>query len=56
MTWRGPTVEEREAGQEWPMSTCHSLVLPALRDWMRGTLNKLIVDMTVSFVNSAADE
>ena len=33
VTWRGPTVEEREAGWGWLMSTWHNLVLPAHKDW-----------------------
>ena len=33
VAWRGPTVEERETGQGWPMSTWHNLVVPAHKDW-----------------------
>ena len=32
-TWRGPTVEDKEAEQEWPMLICHSLVPVAFKDW-----------------------
>ena len=32
VTWRGPTVEEREAGAGWLMLTWPNLVLPVLKD------------------------
>ena len=32
VTWRDPTVEEREAGPGWIMFTCPNLVLPVLKD------------------------
>ena len=33
VTWKGSTVEEREAGQGWLTLTWPRLVLPALKDW-----------------------
>ena len=38
VTWREPTVEEREAGRGWFMSTWHDLVLPAHKDWKKRTV------------------
>ena len=38
VTWRGPTVEEREAGQEWLTLTWHKLELLVQWDWTRRAL------------------